>query len=555
MLKQLRLSFQAHRQRWLVAAIVLAAAALRIILLTTGRVVWGDEPSYLWLGRNLFTGHGFSFTGHPDPHHSPFYPIVTGLLYLVTHNMELSSDICYVVFGALLAVPIFLLARRIYGRRVGYWAAILVSAYPALTGAVMHWGTMTEPIYYLLVFSGFYWALVAVEDDKLWGYVGAGAAFSLAYLTRPEAIGYLAAAVLFWALVLLCERRLFRWRTLVTWGAYALAFLALFFPYAFFVHQQTGSWQVTEKAGVTFVTCLGLASHDVVAFDQATWGLDSTGHEVFFFSSESYNVSMEEYIVQHPREFAQMVWGNLREFQQQLLSRRMLPTYFLPLLALAFFGAVWNRARLRRELLLWLTVLPLLGFVLFFIQERYIGAALPTIAIWLALGLSTLGDWCARTWDNLRHDREETALVPQQPRGWLGRALVAWPLVLVVAWFLYQEPAIMRGTAIGSVRPGQKSVGLWLGAQVGRDAVVMSRYPSIAFYADTVWRPTPNASVEQMLEYARFKQVDYLVLDESETEQMRPQYRALLDGPLPAPLERVHVDDTDGDRLVVIKMK
>lgn len=583
---RLKGSYRRHGDIWLLAGIVLAAALLRILLLLPGRVVWGDEPSYLWLGRNWITGRGFTFTGHPDPHHSPLYPMVTGLLFLVTHDLELASDIYYVLFGSLLAVPIFLLARRIYGRTTGLWAALVVSFYPALTGAVLFWGTMTEPIYYFLVYLGFWFALLAAEENRLWAFAATSAALALAYLCRPEAIGYLAAALLFWGLVWLAKRQLFWWRSLGALALYGLVFLIIFFPYAAFVHSQTGSWQVTEKAGVTFVTCLGLASHDVVAFDQATWGLDSTGHEVFFFSPESYNVSMSDYVREHPHEFAQMVVGNLRDFQHYLLSRRMFPSFLLAVVALAFFATPWDRLRLQRELLLWLTVLPLLGFVLFFIQERYIGAALPTLAIWLAAGLQHLGQWLAATWANLVGVRtlpalqdspqpQATGFSGESPMGdapltlrkggvaalpvkhwaWtVGRLLVVLPFVAALVWFLVYTPTVIRGTSLGSYRFGHKSVGLWLHERVPREAVVMSRYPAIAFYADTTWRPTPNASIQEMLEYARYKQVDYWVLDEGETARMRPQYRPLLDGStLPAPLERIHVDRSDGQRLVVFR--
>lgn len=552
-----------RRDAWLLAGALLAAAGLRVALLWRGRVVWGDEPFYLWLGRNWLTGRGYSFTGYSDPHHSPLYPLVSGLVYLAVGNLELASDILYVLFGALLALPVFLLARRLYGREVGLWAAWLVSFYPALTGAVIFWGTMTEPIYYFLVFMGFWALLVGVEDERLAGYAGAGAAFALAYLTRPEAIGYLAAAALFCLVVLLLERRLLCWRSLGYLGACGLVFLALIFPYAAYVHSQTGSWQVTEKAGVTFITCLGLAYNDVVAFDRATWGLDSTGHEVFFFSQESYNVSMGDYIRQHTAEFVRLVLHNCRAFLRYLFSERLFPAFLAPILILALFATPWDRDRLRREFLLWLTVLPLLGFALFFIQERYIGAALPTFAIWLALGLYRLGHWCANTWTNLAGGpaagpgaADSKAAARPGEWGRVARALAVLPLVAVLAWFVASEPAEMRGTALGSFRPAHKTIGLWLHDRVGRDTVIMSRYPTIAFYADTVWRPTPNASIADTLEYARFKGVDYWVLDERETAKMRPQFQELLEAQeLPAPLERIYAETMDGERMVVLRLR
>jgi hypothetical protein len=65
------------------------------------RIVWGDEPFYLWLGRNWLTGQGYSFTGYPDVHHTPLYPLLSGVSYLLTRTvahdaaraMEIGSDL------------------------------------------------------------------------------------------------------------------------------------------------------------------------------------------------------------------------------------------------------------------------------------------------------------------------------------------------------------------------------------------------------------------------------------------------------------------------------
>ena len=102
-------------------------------------------------------------------------------------------------------------------------------------------------------------------------------AFALAYLTRPEAIAYVAVAGVILALVQLWERRLWSRHALTGLALYALGFLALFVPYAYYTYQHTGAWMISQKAGVTFITCIGLSAGDVGAFDRATWGLDNTG--------------------------------------------------------------------------------------------------------------------------------------------------------------------------------------------------------------------------------------------------------------------------------------
>jgi hypothetical protein len=77
------------------------------------------------------------------------------------------------------------------------------------------------------------------------------------------------------------------------------------------------------------------------------------------------------------------------------------------------------------------------------------------------------------------------------------------------------------------------------------DAVVMSRYPAIAFHAGTAWAPTPAAAWPDVAAYARNRNARYLVVDEWET-RLRPALRSLLD-PSQAPPELRHLSTVDED--------
>lgn len=526
-------------------------ALVRLVaLLHPQRIVWGDEPFYLWLGRNWLTGQGYSFTGYSDVHHTPAYPLLSGVFYLLTRNLELASDICYLLFGVLLLVPVYLLAKEMYRREVGYISVALLAIYPAVATAPLFWGTLTEPPYYFFVYTGLLMTLLAMRRERAWFYALAGICFGLAYLTRPEAIAYLAVGGGILALVKFSEKRLFERATLVGLSLYLAGFLLFFMPYAYYVYRETGSWMVSEKAGVTFVTCLGLSEGDTGAFDSATWGLDSTGREVFFFSRESYDVSMIDVIRAYPAEFLQLLVRNVRRFIGSLLSTRLLSYYLLPLMGVAFFKSAWNKARAKGELLLLASLTPVSVFLLFFVQDRYIATLLPIVIIWLALGAYELGVWLKTTVENLLGDR-------LLQLGNLRKSLLAIPTVALILFFALLQPRIIQQyTNIGSFRPEHKTVGLWLRDNISRDSVVMSRYPAIAFYADTRWEPTPNAEYAQVLDYARFNGVDYFVLDEGETRDLRPQLAFLLDeDAVPPELELIHVHRSTRGKLTIFELK
>ena len=511
------------------------------------RLVWGDEPFYLWLGRNWLTGRGYSFTGYSDVHHTPLYPLLSGLLYLLTNNLELASNICYLLFGVLLLLPVFCFARELYGKSAGYATVALLAVHPAVATAPAFWGTLTEPPYYFFVYTGLWLVLLAMRRDEVRFYAGAGICFGLAYLTRPEAIAYVAVALAVLVVVRLAEGRLLQRATLSRLTVYGCAFLLLFLPYAFYVYQETGSWMVSEKAGVTFVTCLGLSEGDTRAFDEATWGLDTTGCEVFFFSRESYDVSMFDVIRAYPAEFVQLLVRNARRFLGSLLSTRLLSYYLLPLLGLALFRSVWDRSRAKGELLLLASLAPVLVFLLFFVQDRYIATLMPTLLIWLGLGVHELGTWFGDTWQSL------TGRILRN-RG--RTAAYTMPVILLVLLLVSLQPkAVALYTSTDSFRVEHRTVGYWLRNNIPTDSVVMSRYPAIAFYGEARWEPTPNAGWEQMLVYARAQSVDYFVLDEMETHDLRPQYAFLFDqDQVPDELSLVHLDATGEDRLAVFRV-
>ena len=543
------------QEKWILIGLLVLTLGVRVWLAGIDRVVWGDEPFYLWLGRNWLTGQGYTFTGYSDVHHTPMYPLLSGLLTLVTGDMELASEIWYVVFGTLLALPIYMAAKRFYGKMTGYVSVLLLAVWPALAAAVLRWGTLTEPPYYFFIYAGVYCAIRAMEEDRWPYYGGAGALFAMAYLTRPEAIGYLVVVGVALAAIKLSERRLLARPVLIGMSVYLIGFLVFFGPYAWYVRQHTGSWMVTEKAGVTFVTGIGLSEGDTAAFDKTTWGLDSSGLEVFFFSRESYDVSILDYVRQYPVEFARMVYRNAWRFLDYLTSSRLFPPFLVPFLALALFSVPWAKSRAKRELM-WLTsALPVLAFILFFIQDRYIAALLPTLLVWAAEGLRRWGAWLADTMSMLLARRGALTWPSGVRAASVWRfACISLPIVLVLAFCVYRLPATLRTTSSGSYRMAHKDVGVWLQDKVNAETVIMSRYPAIAFHAGARWVPTPNAEIAETLRYARHKAVDYFVVDEREVVHLRPQYEALLEEEaLPSGLHWVHSQESEGERMVVLR--
>jgi len=525
------------------------ALAYRAWLLSGGRIVWGDEPFYLWLAQNLAEGRGYTFfQGRPDVYLTPLFPFLNAGLYLLLGNLEWASNVCYLVFGSALVIPVYLLARNFYDHNSGILAALLVTFSPALAGAVLHWGTMTEPLYMFLVYSGVAAAFLGVRWGRLPLIALAGVALALAYLTRAEAIVWFVIVLAWLIFAWLWERRLFERQTLLCLLAFIVVFGLLILPYAIYLRLHTGRWMLSGQAGMTFITVIGLAYGDVAAFDRDTWGLNSNGDEVIFFSPEIVQFSVTRWARANPEQFVDLIKRNARDFLSTFFNRRMFPLWLALAVTIGWFRRIWDRRRLADEALLFGGFLPVLSFLFFFVQERYIAAALPVTFIWAAHGLSELGDWLAGT---ITQVVNKVRLA--QP--W-RMALLFLPVVLVLVYFIVTQPGITAATSLGSFRPEHKEAGLWLREHLPSRTTVMARYPAIAFYAAGPWVPTPNAELEDVLRYARSHGARYWALDEGEARRLRPQLAFLFDASQPPPpLRVIHTAGEKGGRVFIFEIE
>ncbi len=545
-----------RRTRWLVWGLVILAAALRLYWGTRSRVVWGDEPFYLWLGQSLLDGQGYQFFGISAVHHSPLFALLAAVLSRGIAPLAglaggsptaliAGSVAVHVSAGSLLVWPVFGIARRLTGTGPALAAALATAVSPALAVAPLLWGTMTEPIYLLAVAFGFWGLFIAVEDGKLAGYALGGAGFALAYLTRSEAIVYVVGGL---AAVLLL-RHLRRvapcggpssiviarsgvgdeaispdagdcfgaaaprndmrvqagdrpqqgrelGRTAAGIGLALVIFFVLISPYLVVLKERTGKWQLLEEAGSTYVSAQGLAYGDTAAFDAGTWGLDPASGEVYYFSDTSEGQGLAEAIVANPAEFARRLRANVKDLVAGLTGWRLLGWPLIALALLGLFNRPWDGRRLRGELLLAVVLAGPLSFVLFFVQDRYLAAALIPALIWVGGGAAWLGEWLAGTiaeWQNekrkTKNEKPNTQYAVRNTQYAIPRLLPALLLALALLW---QQPRLWAALQeTHSFQPGHLAAAEELAAAGATpDAVVLSRYPAIAFHAAAAWAPT-----------------------------------------------------------------
>jgi len=497
------------------AATLLLGALLRTLYALPTHVCFGDESFYLWLAQNLFSGEGYTYYNDvPEVHFPPLFPIALGLFNVVVQNWEVVSRVAYVVFGTALIFPVYLLASEAYSRRLARIAAFITALLPAFTAGVLFAESLSEPLYLLCLFSGIYHLYRAFSGQAWRSYAFAGAAFSLAYLTRPEGCLYFFLALASLSLYTLIRRPFSFWQGVGRLGILAGSFLLLACPYLIYVHQEVGRWLLTTKGVTTYLTTRGLVHHDGAAFLRDTWGLNDEG-EVHFYAHDFEGGVPQLLVGRYRHRLIPDIKANLENAYDVLLAHPFFGKSLLFLALLGIFGSTWNRERLSFEGFQLLMLTPLTSFLIFFIHERYLYPLLLPLVLWLSVGVEHLLSWIV------------TTSLPRFLNTSRARRVLQVGFLLLLGAYLAQT-----GYRV-FVTQRSNETDIWeltaaLKKHTPADAIVLCPYPQYSFHAQRRWLPLPIAPLEDVLTYGKSRGATYLALGATRIENRPEEQRHFL---------------------------
>ncbi len=581
------------REHLALALIILIGVTLRIVFVALPRVVRWDEAAYQMIARSLLAGQGYvELVGARDLQQPPMvaYLSLFGLL-LRLPLAGATAGIAQVLLGGLIPLPIYGLGREIYGRRVGLIAVLLAAVHPALAVSPLYWSTMTEPPYILFILCAIYAAWRAAATGKLRWAAALGVATGLAYLTRPEAMVYLAVLLLFVVVCRLvenqgdwiggfsrsggrcekpaeasspnrggwiggfsrsagrCEKpaeasipkqRAAIWRAVIAPMAVAmLIFLLLAAPYVVYVYRVTGRWTFSGKQGISIGIAWAFVNHSQAMHDQAAASLDPAGREIMWLSPEQFDISLLDWIREDPKRFAWQVRQNAAETWQALFHQDLFSPWMVALMALGLFARPWPRTRVRGMALLLLALAPLASLWVFFVLSRFLAIVIPIGLLWAAAGVEHLAGWIGRMKDE--GGRMKAAEMPASTpakRAVQLPALRTLPLALTLLALLWAGADVARREM-----PGQPfwrvDAAQWLVTHVPPGSPVMTRNSETPLYAGLPMVAFPNAAWSQVYAYGQARGARYLLVDDKEITAIRPQLAALLDTRNPRPMPGV----------------
>ncbi len=499
-----------------------------------------DGVAMAWAGRNLFSGNGFTSRGQPETIHSPLYPVLVGLAWKLSGDLEFAGQIVSVIACSLIVAPIFFLGRDMFGGRVALLGALMAAVFPGfIFGA-----TEIRPLalYTLLLTSSA--ALLyhsALHPSWLFGLAG-GLAIGLSYLTRPEALVLLPLGLILPALKKIGNCK--AWKPVLVSGAgLMIGFIVVSCPYWNFLHRHLGKWMLSGRTPYTFTPQMSndwervnfyIYEHQKEFLKDWEEGGGTTGflwqRRGIIFANLFRNVLSLVDLGSHPQ--ARKLPVNRHVINVAVAATILL----LILIAVRRLTAV--RWRFRDTFLLLFLGTSFLYQIFTVVEIRYCYFFLPLLLILLADGCETWRQRCSRS-------RTPLAAI----LGWAPAFVI---LIVMTAGSLYLIPRKIEG-----VPYEYKILGLWMRDNlpgVGK-SLVMSRKMGVPFYSDSGHALIHPGTRREALEFAQSRGADYLVIDEWTIPQTRPALSQLLDESMDHwGLEKLHSVEWRGRRTVLYRL-
>ena len=486
--------------------IILLALPLRIYWMATrNSVINGDGSEYVRMAENLATGKGLTgnFDG-PETMYGPLFSVLTAGLSLLTRSTELAADIILIAFGTALIVPVFLIARRMYGNRVACLSAALVAFHPLfikLSGSIYN-----ENVYLPLLLGGVYFGMRSLESRRNRDYVLSSLCLSLAYLSRPEAFAYVVFfAFALWISVIFSSVpvRQAALGSLLILGTYLLVAS----PYMAFLYVHTGHVQLEGKWDINYTIANRIRSG--LNHTEAAYGIAADASVVgplldpFRFASYT---PYPDHLADRVQALLAMAKDNRQEVSRFIYDNSIGGPWVLALVLIGLFRQSWGPRRLFHESIIICMIISVLILMLTASNAdfRYI---LPLAALgtpWIAKGIDELGQW---TRDLVYANGRLTATA--RTSGLIAEVSLVL-LIFVVAligtrsnWLFVCEQAPFAD---------QKQAGLWI-KNFSSGPRRLACLGVEGYYAQGKNVQIPYAESLEALRYFDSKSVDFIILE------------------------------------------
>jgi 4-amino-4-deoxy-L-arabinose transferase-like glycosyltransferase len=477
MIDKLICFFKTLNEKQVLLLLIGISFGLRLYAVLMSQGIANDSAAYGFMARDFLKGlfiKGLSSTAAP-----PFYPFLIFLFSPDTAHVEIAGRLISLFFGTFAVIPLFYLVKEAVGRKEAIFSVFFYSFHPYL---VTYSGMLlTEATYLGLLVLSVYFFWTGLGKQVTWKIGFAGCLLGLAYLTRPEGVGYVLVYLVWIAVWGGVRKKWLKKSILITTLLLTVSIFVV--PYVNYIHRETGQWLISKKA-------LDAQSRFL---KEGTGGVDSSK-------------AIEKYGLVEKNSNIFRITRNVVRFVP-FVTYHYLRAYHFSLWLFLFFGLIKVRRKvIPYELFLASLVLFHLLSLSTFVPStiRFAVPVIPLSLFWAGAGIIEM----KRYLEKIKVFNPEKAI-----------------FLFTVLAILIQLPQSL--TPERRHRAEQKKVGLWLKQNTPLDAVIMSNSPQETFYADREFMLFPSGSsrpgyrgqsYDEVIHYARTKGVRYILVNRNTYE-------------------------------------
>ena len=480
---------------------------------------------------------------------------IAGINFFLNNNF-LSAQILNLVLFNISAILLYLIAKPYLKSK--YLIILLVLFF--LSPILLHFNIaiLSENIYLPLFLLTVLWLQNFIKEPRISDWIAFWFLIALMYFTRWEAFIYLWSIWLI-SLILLIKKRI-KISKFIGFNIVLILFFGIFVsPYIYYMNSFTWEWGLSNKwsSNIRQAIMRGKEEMDDDGFEKAVAELtpDSKHLIAGFAGWLKYDkpttwVNLKTYILENKQEFLNN-WKdnqiklysqnlpNIIDWPARLLYQNIDSTFFyknkiflifliIPLLL--FFIWIFNLYRDKKRNILIILFsfffIASIFFTLFFTLNRYFIIFIPLFLLIIVYAIQTIDNVFSFSWTGfIKKSLDQNAFS--------GHKVLKIFLILSFVWiYLLWLLSYFNTYKLADEKYKIKKIAwIYLLKNKEKENInILERFPIVTYYSWTNHRfITPYTdSLTNLLTYAKFNKIDYLIVDSLDFAKYRPQLEFLL---------------------------
>jgi len=488
--------------------LIVMAFSLRCFFWRFDPVVTADGAMYTTVGYNIW--HGIGYINHKGGlayYAAPLFPLMAGFLSLFVDNIVTCGRLVSALFGSLLCLPIFFLARRMYGVGAGVFAAVVIAVLPSL----IKWSAYAtlEATYMFFLYMAMYSGYRTLTRAHKWDLPATGGLFGITALVRQEALIFLGVFLL---LYLYHNRQTVFTRPLQMAAKVAIClavYLAFTLPFALYMYGESGHFRLNNKTDIGLHPTKRILETGQIGlgYETGMMGLTADGLDIHNGKRlESVKVSLIELVQEYPADFSRF-YASMAYLIFEKYAKRLMPLVIILLAAIGAWTTLDRKARGDFVYLACYLLPPLLLYPIFVNHERRFVPFVPILVIWAAHGLELVA-----------------MKIREAKPTWARRYRLDIALAVLIGGLLTVQGVEEAKRAFRPDRMLFEDVARWMESH-SEEGLLMSRTVFVNFY-----RRKPHVHIPFTYEYDKFKRyaqhqgINYVLVSKNLIERNYPKY-------------------------------